>query len=63
MQTTDKNTRKALFELLAIVLLFVIGYLINAYLSEVIGKALIAVGTLYLTYLWLRSIINPFGEK
>ena len=62
-KTTDKQTRKFLLEILVLVLLFLIGYIVKEYLSELIGTVFIAAGTLYLSYLWLRDILNPHGDK
>jgi len=63
MQTTDKNTRRSLLELLVFVLLLVFGTLIDKYFSELIGKSILAIGTLLGFYLWLKYVLNPFNKK
>lgn len=51
----DKHTKKTLLELLALVLITIVGTLVHEYISESIGNIFLGIGGLYFLYLIIRG--------
>ena len=58
----DKETRIELLEIIVLLIIFLVGWLVDNFLSETGGATLFGIGVTYGAFLWIRDLIL-WGKK